>query len=126
VKADEEQGLLYGVVYEPDVEDAQGDQANAAEIEKACHSFLLNRGVIKVEHDGPPQPVVPVESFIAPVAFKLGSERIKKGTWVLVSKIFDDAIKEAVKSGEITGYSMAGGADVDDDGDGTADKEPEE
>jgi hypothetical protein len=117
VKADEEQGLLYGVVYEPDVVDAQGDKASAPEIEKACHSFLLNRGVIKLEHQGKPQPVYPVESYVAPAAFKLGDERIKKGSWVLVTKTDDPAIRQAIKDGEITGYSMAGEADKLESGD---------
>jgi hypothetical protein len=126
VKQDDEQGLLYGVVYEPDVVDAQGDKASADEIEKACHSFLLNRGVIKLEHEGKPQPVYPVESYVAQTSFKLGGERIKKGAWVLVTKTDDPAIRQAIKDGEITGYSMAGEADKLKDGASDDEPEPEE
>ena len=39
-KEDEAQKLVYGVVYEPDVEDSHKDFMTAAEIEKAAHGFL--------------------------------------------------------------------------------------
>ena len=35
----DEQKLVYGIVYEPDVPDAHGDYMTAEEIEKAAHGF---------------------------------------------------------------------------------------
>ena len=39
-KSDDPQKLVYGVVYEPDVEDAHGDFMDAETIEKAAHGFM--------------------------------------------------------------------------------------
>ncbi|MRT18436.1 terminase, partial [Vitellibacter sp. q18] len=39
-KEDEEQQLVYGVVYEPNVEDSHGDFMTADSIEKAAHGFI--------------------------------------------------------------------------------------
>nr|WP_051009134.1 XkdF-like putative serine protease domain-containing protein [Bacillus xiamenensis] len=52
-----------------------------------------------------------VESYIAPSDFERGDEVIKKGSWVLVTKASDE-IWEQIQKGEITGYSMAGTADI--------------
>lgn len=111
VKADDERQIVYGVVYEPEKVDSQGDYATAKEIEKAAHSFMLNQGVIKIEHNAEVE-AAPVESFIAPADFVMdgASERVKKGSWVLGVKVFAKDMWEAIKSGEYTGFSMAGEA----------------
>lgn len=111
IKADAEKRLVYGVVYAPEEVDSQGDYATAKEIEKAAHSFLLNGGVIGLEHQQD-APARAVESFIAPDDMKIGETDVDKGSWVLVTKVFDDAVWELVKSGKLTGYSMAGKAKV--------------
>lgn len=108
-KANEEQKLIYGVVYEPDEIDTQGEFAKAEEIEKAAHEFLADNRNIDLQHNFKPDYGTVVESYIAPIDFKIENENVKKGAWVLVTKAKDD-IWEAVKKGEITGYSMAGKA----------------
>ncbi len=110
-KEDEEQQLVYGVVYEPDVEDAHGDMMNATEIEKAAHSFVKDARNIDTQHDFESGVGEVVESYIAPTDFTLGEQEIAKGSWVLVTKATDE-IWEDIKKGEITGYSMAGTAET--------------
>lgn len=110
-KEDEEQQLVYGVVYEPDVEDSHGDYMTATEIEKAAHGFMKDARNIDKQHDFESGVGEVVESYIAPADFELGDERISKGSWVLVTKASDE-IWEEIKKGEITGYSMAGTAET--------------
>lgn len=108
-KATEEQQLVYGIVYEPDVEDAHGDYMTATEIEKAAHGFLKDARNVDNEHDFEAGAGEVVESYIAPTDFELGEHEVKKGAWVLVTKATEE-IWEEVKKGTITGYSMAGTA----------------
>lgn len=110
-KEDEEQKLVYGVVYEPDVEDSHGDVMSAEEIEKAAHGFVKDARNIDEQHNFESGVGEVVESYIAPSDFDIGEHSIKKGSWVLVTKASDE-IWEDIKKGEITGYSMAGTAET--------------
>lgn len=110
-KEEEEQQLVYGIVYEPDVEDSHGDYMTAPEIEKAAHGFLRDARNIDKQHDFNDGVGEVVESYIAPADFMIGEETIKKGSWVLVTKASDE-IWEEIKKGAITGYSMAGTAET--------------
>ena len=110
-KEEEEKKLVYGIVYEPNEIDAQGDFATEEEIEKAAHNFMLKYQQIDKQHDFTPGVAEVVESYIAPTDMTIGEQEIKKGSWVLVTKVNDD-IWEDVKSGNLTGYSMAGTAEV--------------
>lgn len=110
-KADDAQRLVYGIVYEPNVTDAHGDYMTPAEIEKAAHGFLKDAREIDKQHDFQGGVGEVVESYIAPSDFEMGDEMIKKGSWVLVTKASDE-IWEQIQKGEITGYSMAGTADI--------------
>jgi len=109
-KVDEEH-LVYGIVYEPDVIDAQDDSAGAADIEKAAHNFMINSQRVKIMHKENAGPRVSiVESYIAHDTFRLGDQMIRKGSWVLVVKIHDEALWQQVKKGDLTGFSMGGRA----------------
>ncbi|AMM98437.1 terminase [Bacillus pumilus] len=110
-KADDAQRLVYGIVYEPNVADAHGDYMTSEEIEKAAHGFLKDAREIDKQHDFQGGVGEVVESYIAPSDFEMGDEVIKKGSWVLVTKASDE-IWEQIQKGEITGYSMAGTADI--------------
>ena len=111
IKLEHEQRVVRGVVLEPDVVDAQDDMMTSDEIEKAAHGFMIEvqRGVgaIGVDHEGPADAVI-VESFLAPVEFSEGEQTIRKGSWMLAIKIFDDSLWETVKSGERTAFSIHG------------------
>ncbi len=50
-KSDDPQKLVYGVVYEPDVEDVHGDFMDAETIEKAAHGFMADYQQIDKQHD---------------------------------------------------------------------------
>lgn len=109
-KSDEKQ-LVYGVVYEPDVEDAHGDYMDAEDIEKAAHEFMKVARNIDTNHDFEAGVGEVVESYIAPADFDIDGEKITKGTWLMVTKASDE-VWESIKKGDITGYSMAGTAEV--------------
>lgn len=107
------QGLVYGVVYEPDVVDTQGDFTSAEEIEKAAHDFLPN-AVMNLHHKEDLEDVQVVESYIAPCDFSVGDQVIRKGSWVLVSRILNQTLKKEIEDGEISGYSLEGTASKSD------------
>lgn len=110
-KEEDEQQLVYGIVYEPDVEDSHGDYMTAPSIEKAAHGFMKDARNIDTQHDFNSGVGEVVESYIAPTDFTLGEQDIAKGSWVLVTKATDE-IWEDIKKGQITGYSMAGTAET--------------
>ena len=106
-------GLLYGIVYEPLVKDAHEDFATIEEIENAAHNYLP-QAMLNVEHDNAQElknsDSVVVESYLAPCDFKLGDDLVRKGSWVLVTKLFKQELIQQVRDGEITGYSLEGSA----------------
>lgn len=106
-KADEEH-IVCGVVYEPDVEDAQGDKANEVEIRKAAYQFMEQSQSFKVMHKGKEVKVKVLESYVAPENFTIAKQAIKKGSWILTVRVLNKKIWNAVKEGELTGFSMAG------------------
>jgi hypothetical protein len=108
-KRDDEERLVYGVVYSPDVVDAHGDIADAEVIKKMAHLFLGEYAQLDVMHDEDARDdLYVVESYLAPMDFELGGQAITKGSWVLVSKIMNDEIWDKVKAGELAGYSLGG------------------
>jgi hypothetical protein len=110
-KDEAEQQLVYGVVYEPDVEDSHGDFMTAPEIEKAAHGFMKDARNIDTQHDFQEGVGEVVESYIAPCDMEIGGHDIAKGSWVLVTKATEE-IWDSIKKGEYTGYSMAGKAET--------------
>ena len=100
--------IVYGIVYEPDVEDSQGDKASEEEIRKAAYQFMEQVQIFKVNHKGRNVKVRVLENYIAPVDFAISGGQVKKGSWVLVTRVLDDKIWKAIKDGKLTGYSMAG------------------
>jgi len=109
-KADKARQIVYGVVYEPDVEDAHEDTMTADEIEKAAHGFMERQNTYNIDkqHDLDADKGYVVESYIAPVDMQLGDQEIKKGSWVAGVKVLDDDTWEQIEKGEITGFSMFG------------------
>lgn len=113
-KYDEAEGIVYGIVYSPGEVDSQGDTATAEEIRRAAYGFMkaLRAREIDKDHDGDQRSAYVCESWIVkeddrdPV-FPAESA----GTWAVGIKLEDEALKEAVRKGEIAGLSMAGTAD---------------
>lgn len=110
-KAEDAHRLVYGVVYEPNTPDAHQDFMSAKEIERAAHGFMKDARHIDKQHDFQHGVGEVVESYIAPADFEVGGELIRKGSWVLVTKASQE-IWDQIQKGHITGYSMAGTADI--------------
>ena len=106
-KEQDDQQIVYGVVSEPDTIDLQGDRLSAEEIRKACHKFMIESQRIGKQHLGPAEADI-IESYIAPVKFKCNDQVVRKGSWVMAVKVQDQDLWQAVKSGKITGFSIAG------------------
>lgn len=113
IKADEER-FVYGIVYEPDEVDTQGDTATEESIRKAAHFYMINTQKIKVNHKGSQVAVDVLESYLAPVDLAVAGRPIKKGTWMLGVRVNDPDIWDQVKAGELQGFSMAGIAHSED------------
>lgn len=117
-KADDEKQIVYGIVLEPEVEDAQEDVVSADEIEKAAHRFLaeytLGQAELGLEHVLKMRRGAAriVETFLAPVDFemRLGEKvtKVKKGSWVMGVHIPEKRLWKAVKDEELTGFSIGG------------------
>lgn len=107
IKADEDKRLVYGVVLEPNGVDAQNDTVRPEEIEHAAHVYLQESRVIGDSHKGKARANV-VESYIAPIDFEMGSQKVAKGSWVMAIKIQDSETWLKVKRGHFTGFSIGG------------------
>jgi len=105
-----EKRLVYGIVSEPNVIDAQDDIMDVNTIEKAAHMWLSNFGEIGFMHYNlvNKKSIEVVESFIAPIDFKYegSDEVVTKGSWVLVIKVNDENYWNMIKTGAIRGFSI--------------------
>jgi len=104
-----DQQIVFGVVLEPGTVDAHGDTIRAEVIEVAAHNWLAkfqNRGLM---HRSLVNDQVQIfESYIAPVDLKIGGQKVKKGTWLLMYKVLDAKLWEKIRKGALTGFSMGG------------------
>lgn len=109
VKADADSHFVTGIVYEPMVEDAQGNYMTAEEITKAAYWFSKESNKVDLQHSFEPlKGASVVESWIAKADFKIGEDVIKEGTWLMTVEIEDEEIWKSIEKGEITGFSMGG------------------
>lgn len=104
---DDEKHLVYGVVLEPDSFDLHEDVVSFDTIEKTAHTYLVDARVIGEQHVFKAKAEV-VESFLAPVDYMMGEQKVLKGSWVMVVKVHDDELWQAIKNGEYTGFSIGG------------------
>jgi len=105
---------------EPHKLDSYNDWESPDEIEMAAHQYLLRSLFLKEAPIGAEHAreiaAAPVESYIAPVNFWFegtphdDEHKVKKGSWVLVAKVFDDEEWERVERNEYTGWSIQGTA----------------
>lgn len=119
-KAEEKQ-IAFAPVLIPGEADKQGDVIPEPEIEKAAHGYLANHRKVDADHDLRDGRGTPVESWTLKQEWQLEkpdgtpSRTYPVGTWFMGVK-FDDDTWERVKAGELTGFSIYGGArpiDVD-------------
>lgn len=117
-KIDEEQRIVGGIVYAPDEVDSQGDYTDRDEIWDAMKGYMIETGgVMKIMHKGKKINAPVVEVFQAEVDTVKDGGHIPAGAWYQANYIpeDDDDTWEAIKSGELSGYSMAGNAEVEGD-----------
>lgn len=109
-KTDEERFVL-GIVLEPETKDSQGDIYSEDEVRKAAHGFMADFQNIGLMHrtiiNGKAQIL---ESYVAPAAFSIGDQEVKKGTWMFGVRVSDDDLWSEVQSEELTGFSIGGSA----------------
>ncbi|MBA7534306.1 DNA ligase [subsurface metagenome] len=110
VSKKEDEHIVAGVVYSPDEVDSQGDMATEEEIRKAAYRFMEEVQKFKVNHEGKNVDVKVLEIYIAPQNLEIAGQKVKKGSWVLVVRILDEGIWKKIKSGELSGFSLAGRA----------------
>ncbi len=117
IKKGDELQFVLGVVLEPEEIDATitdksvGDIYSEDEVRKAAHHFMIEsrgNGNDFMHSMKDSNKLKIVESFVAPVDMNINSQPVKKGTWLMGSLIFDKKIWDAIKKGEITGYSIGG------------------
>ncbi|MBA7552155.1 hypothetical protein ES705_44710 [subsurface metagenome] len=114
-KVDKKEHIVGGIIYEPDKEDTQGDEASAKEIWKALKNYMIKGKSIKVMHKGKAKSVPIVECFQAEEDTHKGGSGpehlIKKGAWWLSIYLGDEPeIWKDILAGKLNGFSMAGRA----------------
>jgi len=108
-EAEAEERTVLGVVLEPDVTDSQGDTYDVRTIKETAHLWLTDYRNIGLQHKAlVNRHVKVVESYIAPIDMVIEGTSVKAGTWLIKVRIEDDELWAQVKSGELTGFSIAG------------------
>ena len=111
VKA-EEQRICGGIVYAVNQVDSQGDFIGDNETiwEALKHWMIKAGGQMKFMHEGQAVMTPIVECFQAETDTMKGGQKIPAGAWYLANYIPEEynELWLAIKSGAITGYSMAG------------------
>lgn len=112
-KGKTEKRVVTGIVLEPEkvmalAADGYVDVIGEEEIEKCAWEFLAHIRMVKTHHLFEQPAIEIVESYIAPISFKIGKEKILKGSWIVSVRVNDDKLWEAVKSGEFDGFSIGG------------------
>lgn len=107
IKSDE-QRLVFAEVYAPNYVDTQGEVMTKGTIEKMAHKFLSSGRTNKIDcnHNYEETGSVVVESYIAK---QNDPDGFIEGAWVVGVKV-DPKSWEAIKKGELNGFSFAGRA----------------
>lgn len=99
----------YGVVYAPDQKDAHGDTADADTIRKAQAEFMREGRLknIDTEHSFTSEMAYVAESWLVRKGDPLFPDE-PEGSWAVGIQIGDPDLWKQLKSGELTGISLAG------------------
>ena len=109
LKADADSHFVTGIVYEPMVEDTQGNYMTEEEITKAAHWFAKNGNNVDIQHCFQKcEGADVVESYVAKCDMEIEGQSIRKGTWLMTMEITDSDVWNAIQKGDITGFSMGG------------------
>ena len=114
-KIDEDQRMVYGVVYSPEEVDLQGDIASAEVIKDMAYNFMKSAKTNNVDQQ---HNFISDEGFVAESWLVKQGDPVfpqeKEGSWAVGIKIEKDETWRLVKGGEISGLSLAGLALVED------------
>jgi hypothetical protein len=108
-----EERYVLGVVLEPEPEngDSQGDTYSEDEVRKAAFTFMEDFRNTGLQHARLVNKSVKIlESYIAPQDLDFDGTSVKKGTWLMSVRVLDDEIWNAVRKGDLTGFSIGGHA----------------
>lgn len=110
-KVNDEQHMVYGIVYSPDQVDTQGDFAKADEIKKAAYGFMKSALTTNIDanHDFDAKDAYVAESWLTKGVDSL-FDKEPEGAWAVGIKVESDELWNQVKKGELAGISMAGRA----------------
>lgn len=105
-KVDDEQQLVFGEVYAPNIPDSQGDWMTAETIRNMAYGFMKSGRVFKIDinHSQEESGCYVVESFLA----REGDDTFIPGSWVVGVHIPSGETWSLVKSGELNGFSLDG------------------
>jgi hypothetical protein len=108
-KYDDEQKMVFCIVYSPDEIDTQGDYAPADVIKEAAYNFMRSARTNNVDkqHDFVPDEGFVAESWLVKENDSVFPEE-PLGSWAVGIKVENDETWQLIKSGEITGLSLAG------------------
>lgn len=113
-KTDDERMIAYGVVYAPDQEDAHGDTADAKTIRRAAYEFMREARLknIDTEHSFTTEMAYVAESWLVRKNDALFPDE-PEGAWAVGIQIGDPDLWAQLKSGDLTGISLAGIAQME-------------
>lgn len=103
--------IAYAAVLVPGEPDSDGEVVTKEKIEQAAHEWMQSYRNVDLQHTLN-NVAVPVESYVLPMDMEVDMQGVKTilpaGTWVLASKVQDEATWDMVEKGELTGYSVMG------------------
>ena len=105
----EDRMVAYGVVYAPDQVDSQGDHTSADAIRKAAYEFMREKRIenIDAEHSFNREQAYVAESWLVRKGDELFPDE-PEGAWAVGIQVADPDIWNSLKSGDLTGLSLAG------------------
>lgn len=110
IQKDEKKQIVYGIVLKSDRPDLENDIFERDVVEKEAHNFMEKVQNFKMSHKFNTDDVSVVESYIAPTDFELNGHEVKKGDWLMATKIHDDKLWKGIEDGNFRGYSVGGTA----------------
>ena len=103
--------IAYAAVLVPGEEDSDGEVVTKEKIEEAAHEWMQSYRNVDLQHTLN-NVAVPIESYLLPMEMEVDMAGVKtvlpEGTWILASKVLDEATWDRVEKGELTGYSVMG------------------
>jgi len=103
--------IAYAAVLVPGEPDSDGETVTKEKIEQAAHEWMQSYRNVDLQHTLN-NVAVPIESYLLPMEMEVDMAGVKtvlpEGTWILASKVLDEATWDRVEKGELTGYSVMG------------------